>query len=86
MSILIFWCIWSLVSSIGIKYVSMRLLNVDLELKTAFYILLAYQWIRFVKPINSKDLDKVNTKTKPATHKSLSDFNSIINNNFKKRK
>lgn len=86
MSILIFWCIWSLVSSIGIKYVSMQLLNVDLELKTAFYILLAYQWIRFVKPINSKDLDKVNTKTKPATHKSLSDFNSIINNNFKKRK
>lgn len=86
MSILIFWCIWSLVSSIGIKYVSMQLLNVDLELKTAFYILLAYQWIRFVKPINSKDLDKVNTKTKPATHKSLSDFNSIINNSFKKRK
>ena len=64
----------------------MQLLNVDLELKTAFYILLAYQWIRFVKPINSKDLDKVNTKTKPATHKSLSDFNSIINNNFKKKK
>jgi len=86
MFILIFWCIWSLVSSIGIKYASMQLLNVNLELKTAFYIFLTYQWIRFVKPVSSEDLNKVNTKTQSSQPRSLSDFNSIINNNFKKRK
>lgn len=81
------WFIWSLVSSIGIKYTSMQLLNIDIKLTSAFYIFLTYQWIRFIKPVSSKDLNKTNAKknTKSNSHPSLSEFNNIINSNFKKK-
>jgi len=85
---LFFWLIWSFVASVGIKYTSMQLLNIDLGLINAFLILLTYQWIRFIKPLNKEDINKVNNaknKSQNIDHKSISDFNSIINTNFKKR-
>jgi len=85
---LFFWLIWSFVASIGIKYTSMQLLNVDLSLINALLILLTYQWIRFIKPLNKEDINKINNaknKSQKIDHKSISDFNSIINTNFKKR-
>ena len=85
---LFFWLIWSFVASVGIKYTSMQLLNVDLSLINALLILLTYQWIRFIKPLNKEDINKVNNaknKNQKIDHKSISDFNSIINTNFKKR-
>jgi len=85
---LFFWLIWSFVASVGIKYTSMQLLNVDLSLINALLILLTYQWIRFIKPLNKEDINKVNNaknKSQKIDHKSISDFNSIINTNFKKR-
>lgn len=88
MTALFFWLIWSFVASVGIKYTSMQLLNVDLNLINAFLILLTYQWIRFIKPLNKEDINKINnakSKSQKIDHKSISDFNSIINNNFKKR-
>lgn len=88
MTALFFWLIWSFVASAGIKYTSMQLLNVDLSLINALLILLTYQWIRFIKPLNKEDINKVNnakSKSKKIDHKSISDFNSIINTNFKKR-
>jgi len=75
----IFWLIWCAVSSIGIKYASMQLLNVDLQLNESFLILLIYQWIRFIKPVSQNEIKQHNKN-------SLSDFNNIINNNFKKNK
>jgi hypothetical protein len=66
----------------------MQLLNVDLSLINALLILLTYQWIRFIKPLNKEDINKVNNaknKSQKIDHKSISDFNSIINTNFKKR-
>ena len=88
MTALFFWLIWSFVASVGIKYTSMQLFNVDLSLINALLILLTYQWIRFIKPLNKEDINKVNNaknKSQKIDHKSISDFNSIINNNFKKR-
>ena len=88
MTALFFWLIWSFVASAGIKYTSMQLLNVDLSLINALLILLTYQWIRFIKPLNKEDINKVNnakSKNQKIDHKSISDFNSIINTNFKKR-
>jgi hypothetical protein len=88
MTALFFWLIWSFVASAGIKYTSMQLLNVDLNLINAFLILLTYQWIRFIKPLNKDDINRINNaknKNQKIDHKSISDFNSIINNNFKKR-
>ena len=88
MTALFFWLIWSFVASAGIKYTSMQLLNVDLSLINALLILLTYQWIRFIKPLNKEDINKVNnvkSKSQKIDHKSISDFNSIINTNFKKR-
>jgi hypothetical protein len=88
MTALFFWLIWSFVASVGIKYTSMQLLNVDLSLINALLILLTYQWIRFIKPLNKEDINKVNNaknKSQKIDHKSISDFNSIINTNFKKR-
>jgi hypothetical protein len=88
MTALFFWLIWSFVASVGIKYTSMQLLNVDLSLINALLILLTYQWIRFIKPLNKEDINKINNaknKSQKIDHKSISDFNSIINNNFKKR-
>jgi len=85
---LFFWLIWSFVASVGIKYTSMQLLNVDLSLINALLILLTYQWIRFIKPLNKENINKVNNaknKSQKIDHKSISDFNSIINTNFKKR-
>jgi len=79
MATLIFWLIWSAVGSIGIKYTSMQLLNVDLDLIPAFLILLTYQWIRFVKPVTQDEIKK-------EKQSSLSDFNTIIYKNFKKNK
>jgi len=84
MTALFFWLIWSFVASIGIKYTSMQLLNVDLSLINAFLILLTYQWIRFIKPLNKEDID-IKNKHQKIDHKSISDFNSIVNTNFKKR-
>jgi hypothetical protein len=43
---------------------------------------------RFIKPLNKEDINKVNNaknKSQKIDHKSISDFNSIINTNFKKR-
>jgi len=88
MTALFFWLIWSFVASVGIKYTSMQLLNVDLSLINALLILLTYQWIRLIKPLNKEDINKVNNaknKSQKIDHKSISDFNSIINTNFKKR-
>lgn len=88
MTALFFWLIWSFVASVGIKYTSMQLLNVDLSLINSFLILLTYQWIRFIKPLNKEDINNINNvknKHQKIDHKSISDFNSIINNNFKKR-
>jgi hypothetical protein len=88
MTALFFWLIWSFVASAGIKYTSMQLLNVDLGLINAFLILLTYQWIRFIKPLNKDDINNINNsknKSQKIDHKSISDFNSIINTNFKKR-
>lgn len=88
MTALFFWLIWSFVASAGIKYTSMQLLNVDLSLINALLILLTYQWIRFIKPLNKEDINKVNNaknKSQKIDHKSISDFNSIINNNFKRK-
>ena len=88
MTALFFWLIWSFVASAGIKNTSMQLLNVDLSLINALLILLTYQWIRFIKPLNKEDINKVNnakSKSQKIDHKSISDFNSIINTNFKKR-
>jgi hypothetical protein len=88
MTALFFWLIWSFVASVGIKYTSMQLLNVDLSLINALLIILTYQWIRFIKPLNKEDINKVNNaknKSQKIDHKSISDFNSIINTNFKKR-
>jgi len=88
MTALFFWLIWSFVASVGIKYTSMQLLNVDLSLINALLILLTYQWIRFIKPLNKEDINKINNaknKSQKIDHKSISDFNSIINTNFKKR-
>lgn len=92
MTALFFWCLWSFIASIGIKYTSMQLLNVDLKLLNAFLILLVYQWIRFVKPLSKKELKENNTKSNVKqknnniNKNSLSDFNNIINNGFKKKK
>jgi len=88
MTALFFWLIWSFVASVGIKYTSMQLLNINLSLINAFLILLTYQWIRFIKPLNKEDINNINNiknKRQKIDHKSISDFNSIINNNFKKR-
>lgn len=88
MTALFFWLIWSFVASAGIKYTSMQLLNVDLSLINALLILLTYQWIRFIKPLNKDDINKVNnakSKSQKIDHKSISDFNSIINTNFKRK-
>lgn len=88
MTALFFWLIWSAVASIGIKYVSMQLLNVNLSITNAFLILLTYQWIRFIKPLNKEDINNINNaknKNHKIDHKSISDFNKIINTNFKKR-
>ncbi len=88
MTALFFWLIWSFVASVGIKYTSIQLLNVDLSLINAFLILFTYQWIRFIKPLNKEDINNINNvknKHQKIDHKSISDFNSIINNNFKKR-
>jgi hypothetical protein len=88
MTALFFWLIWSFVASAGIKYTSMQLLNVDLGLINAFLILLTYQWIRFIKPLNKDDINNINNaknKSQKIDYKSISDFNSIINTNFKKR-
>ena len=88
MTALFFWLIWSFVASVGIKYTIMQLLNIDLSLINAFLILLTYQWIRFIKPLNKEDINNINNvknKHQKIDHKSISDFNSIINNNFKKR-
>ena len=85
MTALFFWLIWSFVASAGIKYTSMQLLNVDLGLINAFLILLTYQWIRFIKPLNKDDINNAKNKSQKIDHKSISDFNSIINTNFKKR-
>jgi hypothetical protein len=85
---LFFWLIWSFVASVGIKYTSMQLLNVNLSLVNSFLILLTYQWIRLIKPPNKEDINNINNaknKHKNIDHKSISDFNSIINTNFKKR-
>ena len=88
MTALFFWLIWSFVASAGIKYTSMQLLNVDLSLMNALLILLTYQWIRFIKPLNKDDINNINNfknKSQKIDHKSISDFNSIINTNFKKK-
>lgn len=88
MTVLFFWLIWSFVASVGIKYTSMQLLNVDLSLMNALLIFLTYQWIRFIKPLSRDEINKMNNdknKTQKIDHKSISDFNKIINNNFKKR-
>ena len=61
MTALFFWLIWSFVASVGIKYTSMQLLNVDLSLINALLILLTYQWIRFIKPLNKEDINKINS-------------------------
>jgi len=75
----IFWLIWCSVGSVGIKYTSMQLLNVNLNLIQAFLILLTYQWIRFIKPEKQNEV-------KQKKQDSLSDFNTIIYKNFKKNK
>lgn len=56
----------------------MQLLNVNLTLIQAFLILLTYQWIRFIKPEKQNEV-------KQEKQTSLSDFNTIIYKNFKKK-
>ena len=88
MTNLFFWLIWSFVASLGIKYTSVQLLNVDLDLLNAFLILLVYQWIRFIKPLNKEDINNINNvknKHQKTDHRTISDFNNIINTSFKKR-
>ena len=88
MIVLFFWLVWNFVASVGIKYTSMQLLNVDLSLTNALLIFLTYQWIRFIKPLSRDEINKMNNdknKAQKIDHKSISDFNKIINNNFKKR-
>ena len=88
MTALFFWFIWTAVASIGIKYTSMQLLNVDLSFVSAFLIFLIYQWIRFVKPLSkdeTKKVNKIKRNKEKIDSKPISDFNSIINSNFKKR-
>ena len=89
MTALFFWLIWSFVASAGIKYTSMQLLNVDLSLINALLILLTYQWIRFIKPLSKEETNRINKikrNKEKIVSKPISDFNSIINSNFKKKR
>ena len=82
MTALFFWCLWSFIASIGIKYTSMQLLNVDLKLLNAFLILLVYQWIRFVKPLSKKEL-KEKPKKEPKEPSALDILIKIKSNKIK---
>lgn len=86
MTALFFWFIWTAVASIGIKYTSMQLLNVDLSFVSAFLIFLIYQWIRLVKPLSKQEINRIKRNKEKIDSKPISDFNNIINNNFKKKK
>ena len=89
MTFLFFWLVWVSVASIGIKYVSMQLLNVDLSYVSAFLILIIYQWIRFIKPLSKEETNRINKikrNKEKIVSKPISDFNSIINSNFKKKR
>lgn len=49
-----FWGIWTIVSSFGFRYSFNKLLNKDITLYTSFITILVYQWIRMIKPPDSK--------------------------------
>ena len=50
----LFWAVWTIVASFGFKYSFNELLNKDVSLYTSFITILVYQWIRMIKPPDSK--------------------------------
>lgn len=55
-----FWGVWTIVSSFGFRYSFNELLNKDITLYTSFITVLVYQWVRMIKPPDSKT--EVNNK------------------------
>lgn len=49
-----FWGVWTIVSSFGFRYSFNELLNKDITLYTSFITILVYQWIRLIKPPDTK--------------------------------
>ena len=50
----LFWGVWTIVASFGFRYSFNELLNKDITLYTSFITILVYQWIRMIKPPDSK--------------------------------
>jgi len=49
-----FWGVWTIVASFGFRYSFNELLNKDITPYTSFITILVYQWIRMIKPPDSK--------------------------------
>lgn len=56
-----FWLVWTIVSALGIKYSANTLLEQDISFISSVVIILAYQWIRFIKPPEVKKTENNNT-------------------------
>ena len=59
----LFWAIWTIVASLGFRYSFNELLNKDISLYTSIISILVYQWIRLIKPPDTKS-NTNNTETK----------------------
>jgi hypothetical protein len=51
----LFWAIWTVVASFGFRYSFNELLNKDITLYTSIITILVYQWIRLIKPPDTKN-------------------------------
>ena len=71
MSIFFFYCIWTAVSAVGLKYSAHVLLDKDITWLSSILIILSIQWVRLIKyPEQSK---------KPNVHVKVPQTNSNIN-------
>lgn len=61
-----FWLVWTIVSALGVKYSASTLLDQDISFISSVVIILAYQWIRFIKPpdSNQNKTEKINKTSK----------------------
>lgn len=63
MTNLAFWAVWTTISGIGIKYSADTLLDKDISFLSSIIMILVYQWIRFIKPPDTKQTSTTKPKT-----------------------
>jgi len=78
MGVLFFWLTWTSVAGAGVQYIAEVLLGRDISYLQSVLVILAYQWISFIKlPQKNKQINK--------TEQLLPKTNIVKTNQFRKK-